>query len=254
MNIIFSLIIGIVALTLLVSVPSFAVDTYEFRGSGISLDSNLENPLLYKASFRLEFTSLSEVSKGSIILKSQENTLAARMLTGEWHISYNADGSFVGSGPVKTLQNTYYNMTIQGERKYVANNWSMWEAVGELEGTNQEKYSLRFIVTGNDRFSATSPPLVSTIVIPTGNAFEQESSSYIPEKPTVFRGTIVSWENHDSVTHTVQSQDGQGNVVSLFNSDVLQPGDKFSYSFDEPGVYHYLCTLHPWRTGIITVI
>ncbi len=254
MNILISLIIGIVSFTLLVSVPSFAVDNYEFRGSGISLDSNLENPLLYKASLRLEFTSLSEVTKGSVILKSQQNTIAARMFTEEWHISYNADGSFVGSGPVRTLQNTYYDMTIQGERKYVANNWSMWEAVGELEGKNQEKYSLRFIVTGDDRFSTTSPPLVSTIVIPTGNAFEQESSSYIPEKPTVFRGTIVSWVNHDSVTHTVQSQDGQGNIISLFNSDVLQPGDEFRYDFDEPGVYHYLCTLHPWRTGIITVI
>ena len=254
MSIIFSIIVGSVTLTLLMFVPSFAVDTYEFRGNGISLDSNLENPLLYKTSLRLEFTSLSEVSKGSVILKSEESTVAARMLTDEWHISYNADGSFVGSGPVRTLQNTYYDMTIQGERKYVANNWSMWEAVGDLKGANQEKYSLRFIVTGDDRFSTTPSPLISTIVIPTGNAFEQESSSYIPERPTVFRGTIVSWVNHDSVTHTVQSQDGQGNVISLFNSDVLQPGDEFSYNFDEPGVFHYLCTLHPWRTGIITVI
>lgn len=254
MKIILSLIIGAVSLTLLVSLSSFAVDTYEFRGTGISLDSDLENPHLYKTSLRLQFTSLSEVSKGSVILKSQENTLAARMIIDDWHISYNADGSFVGSGPVRTLQDTFYDMTIKGERKYVANNWSMWEAVGELEGANQEKYSLRFIVTGDDRFSATSPPLISTIVIPAGNAYEQESSSYIPEKPTIFRGTIVSWVNHDSVTHTVQSQDGQGNVISLFNSDVLQPGNQFNYDFGEPGVYHYLCTLHPWRTGIITVI
>lgn len=254
MNFALSLILGIAALTLLVSTPSFAVETYELRGSGISLDSNLENPILYKSSLRLEFTDLSEVSKGSVILKSQENTIAARMITDEWHISYNADGTFIGSGPVRTLQGTYYDMTINGERKYVANNWSMWEAVGELEGANQEKYSLRFIVTGDDRFSATSPKLTFTIVIPTGNAFETEASSYIPEKPTVFRGTTVSWVNHDSVTHTVQSQDGKGNIIPLFNSDVLKPGDEFEVGFDEPGTYNYLCTLHPWRTGIITVV
>ena len=254
MNLIFPIIISIVAISLIISVPSYAVDTFELKGNGISLDSNLENPILYKSSLWLEFTSLSQVSKGSVILKSQENTLAARMMTDDWHISYNADGSFVGSGPVRTLQNTYYNMTISGERKFVANNWSMWESVGELQGENGEKYSLRFIVTGDDRFSSTSQPLKTTIVIPTGNAYEDESSSYIPEHPTIFRGTTVSWVNHDSVTHTIQSQDGNGKVISLFNSNTLQPGDVFTYEFDQPNVYHYLCTIHPWRTGIITVV
>lgn len=255
MNQMVSLIVGLAVFSILISVPAFALDTYQLRGSGISLDSNLENPILYKSNLRLEFTSLSEVSKGSVILKSNENLLAARMVTDEWHISYNADGSFVGSGPVRTLQDAYYDMTIRGDRKYVANNWSMWEAVGELVGANQEKYSLRFIITGDDRFSSTSPKLTSTIVIPTGNAYEQESSSsYIPENPTVFRGTVVSWINHDSVNHTIQSQDGKGNVISLFNSDIIKPGQQFSHEFKEPGVYDYLCTLHPWRTGVITVV
>ena len=246
--------ISFFGLASLIVVPSFAVDTYELRGTGISLDSNLDNPVLYKSSLRLEFTSLSEVSKGSVVLKSQDNLIAARMITEDWLMSYNADGSFVGSGPVKTLQGTFYDMTIRGERKFVADNWSMWEAVGELNGSNQERYSLRFIVTGDDRFSSVSPPLSFTVVIPKDNAVQAESSSYIPEKPTVFRGTIVSWVNHDSVTHTVQSQDGKGNVISLFNSDVLQPGQKFDYNFEEPGVYQYLCTLHPWRSGVITVV
>lgn len=250
----FSIIIGVIVVSLMFTMSSYAVDTFELRGTGISLDSNLDNPTLYKSSLRLEFTSLSEVSKGSVILKSKGDILAARMMIDDWHISYNADGSFVGSGPVRTLQNNYYDMTISGDRKFVANNWSMWESVGELQGENGEKYSLRFIVTGDDRFSSTSPQLKSTIVIPTGNAYQKESSSYIPEKPTVFRGTTVSWVNHDSVTHTVQSQDGKGNVVSLFNSDILQPGDVFDYEFAKPGIYDYLCTLHPWRTGTITVV
>lgn len=254
MKIIFFLIIAILTVMLMNFIPSYALDSFELRGTGISLDSNLENPILYKSSLRLEFTTLSKVSHGSVILKSQENTIAARMIVDDWHISYNADGSFVGSGPVRTLQNVYYDMKITGERKFVANNWSMWEAVGELKNEIGEKYSLRFIVTGDDRFSKTSTPLTSTIVIPTGNAYEEESTSYIPEKPTVFRGTTISWVNHDSVTHTIQSQDGNGNIISLFNSDVLQPGDKFTYKFKTPGIYEYLCTIHPWRTGTIIVV
>jgi len=55
------------------------------------------------------------------------------------------------------------------------------------------------------------------------------------------------------VGHTIQSQDGEGNVIGLFNSDVLETGERFPYKFEEEGVYNYFCTLHPWRVGVITV-
>ena len=234
-------------------IQSYAVEDFEFRGNGISLDSDLDSPILYHSTFRMNFNSLSQITQGSLIIRSDDATIATRMIPDKWNLSYNADGSFIGSGQVYTLQDTYYTMKITGERKFVADNWSMWQAVGELEGNN-EKYSFQLIVTGNDRFAALSQQLTQRIIIPTGNAQQHEMGKYIPESPTVFRGTIVTWMNHDTVTHTVQSQDGKGNVMPLFNSGILQPSDSFEYQFDKPGIYDYLCTLHPWRTGTVKVV
>jgi len=246
-------LIAAVFILVFTSTQSYAVENFEFRGNGFSLDSDLEAPTLYKSTMRMSFNSLSEVTKGSLIIQSDDLTLAVRMIPEEWNLSYNADGSFIASGSVYTLQDIQYTMKIQGERKFVANNWSMWQAVGELEGNN-EKYSFQLVVTGDDRFATSSQNLTQRIIIPTGNAQQHERGSYIPESPTVFRGTVVTWMNHDTVTHTVQSQDGKGNVISLFNSGVLKPGDSFSHQFNEPGIYDYLCTLHPWRVGTITTV
>lgn len=63
----------------------------------------------------------------------------------------------------------------------------------------------------------------------------------------------MEWINDDSVPHTIQSQDEQGKIIGLFNSALLMTGEKFEYAFDEPEVYNYYCSLHPWRVGIITV-
>lgn len=245
--------IVVVFILALASTQSYAEEDFELRGNGFSLNSDLETPTLYKSTLRMNFNNLSEITKGSLIIRSVDSTVAVRMIPEEWNLSYNADGSFIASGSVYTLQDTYYTMKIQGERKFVANNWSMWQAVGELEG-NDEKYSFQLVITGDDRFATSSQNLTQRIIIPTGNAQQHERGSYVPESPTVFRGTVVTWMNHDTVTHTVQSQDGKGNVISLFNSGVLKPGDSFSHQFNEPGIYDYLCTLHPWRVGTIITV
>ena len=69
----------------------------------------------------------------------------------------------------------------------------------------------------------------------------------------VVLGTTVEWVNDDSVPHTIQSQNSQGDIIGLFNSAPLLTGDSFEYTFDESGVYNYFCSLHPWRIGIVTV-
>jgi len=39
----------------------------------------------------------------------------------------------------------------------------------------------------------------------------------------------------------------------LFNSPPLNTGDRFEFTFEEAGVYHYYCSFHPWRVGVVTV-
>ncbi len=75
-----------------------------------------------------------------------------------------------------------------------------------------------------------------------------EGFSYNPESVTIERGTRVTWENQQSVTHTVTSEDG------LFDSVDIGQSESYSYTFEEPGTYKYYCTIHPSMEGEIVVV
>ncbi len=98
-----------------------------------------------------------------------------------------------------------------------------------------------------------SIPLTAEIIIPNGNAQQTNTSFYRPLHLQVKVGTTVEWVNNDNVLHTIQSQDQNGKPSGLFNSNVLKSGEIFTFKFEEPGLYNYYCTLHPWRVGQVTV-
>jgi len=60
-------------------------------------------------------------------------------------------------------------------------------------------------------------------------------------------GATVTWKNLDGEPHTVTSTDG------AFRSDALDEDDTFSFRFTKPGVYKYLCTIHPRMVASVTV-
>ena len=64
---------------------------------------------------------------------------------------------------------------------------------------------------------------------------------------TVMPGSTVTWKNLDGEPHTVVSTDG------LFRSPALDQNDTFSFKFDKPGVYKYLCSIHPKMRATVTV-
>ncbi len=64
---------------------------------------------------------------------------------------------------------------------------------------------------------------------------------------TVTPGSTVTWKNLDGEPHTVVSADG------LFRSPALDQNDSFSFKFDKPGVYKYICSIHPKMRAVITV-
>ena len=64
---------------------------------------------------------------------------------------------------------------------------------------------------------------------------------------TVTPGSKVTWKNMDGEPHTVASLDG------LFRSPALDEGDSYSFVFDKPGVYRYICSIHPGMKGVVTV-
>ena len=56
------------------------------------------------------------------------------------------------------------------------------------------------------------------------------------------------WAFGGELPHTVTASDGS------FDSGIMQPGQTFSFTFDELGSFHYSCILHPAMMGTITVV
>jgi plastocyanin len=63
-----------------------------------------------------------------------------------------------------------------------------------------------------------------------------KSYRFEPRRITVEAGATVTWTNDDNFTHTVQVEGQPDHEV--------EPGEKVSIRFDEPGTYAYVCTLH----------
>ncbi|MGH8871215.1 MAG: cupredoxin domain-containing protein [Acidimicrobiia bacterium] len=77
---------------------------------------------------------------------------------------------------------------------------------------------------------------------------EMADFAFSPDTLTVPVGTTVTWENTDaSLPHTSNSDDG------VWDSGTLNPGDDFSFTFDEAGTFTYVCRIHPSMTGSIVV-
>src|SRR5260221_13019538 len=64
---------------------------------------------------------------------------------------------------------------------------------------------------------------------------------------TVTPGSTVTWKNLDGEPHTVASVDG------LFRSPALDQNDSFRFTFDKPGTYKYICSIHPRMKAVVTV-
>ncbi len=77
---------------------------------------------------------------------------------------------------------------------------------------------------------------------------EKTDSCYIPSKISIKSGDSVTWLNEDAAFHSVTSG-YYGNKSGLFDSEYLDPEESFTFIFENPGVYDYFCTLHPWMKG-----
>lgn len=71
------------------------------------------------------------------------------------------------------------------------------------------------------------------------------NTSFSPLKLEVEPGTTVTWDNQDSVAHTVVSAQFHSSASDWsFTSDQIQAGQSTTYTFDTGGVYEYYCDVH----------
>jgi plastocyanin len=66
-------------------------------------------------------------------------------------------------------------------------------------------------------------------------------NTFRPENVEIPAGTEVVWSNRGRNEHNVLPVEGDAWGVEV---DGFQPGDTYSQTFDEPGVYRYYCSIH----------
>jgi plastocyanin len=86
--------------------------------------------------------------------------------------------------------------------------------------------------------------------VATGTAeIDIKNFAFVPATLTVAAGTAVTWVNQDEEPH---------NIVDLtkphvFRSQGIDGGDKYTFVFDKPGTYEYVCSVHPHMHGTVVV-
>jgi plastocyanin len=80
-----------------------------------------------------------------------------------------------------------------------------------------------------------------------GNTVTVKNFGFNPAKLTVATGTTVTWTFEDQALHNATADD------ETFMSPSLNNGKTFKYTFTKPGTYTYICTIHQYMHGTITV-
>ncbi len=89
-------------------------------------------------------------------------------------------------------------------------------------------------------------------------------SSLSAKSITVSKGTTVTWTNKGTQPHSVMREhddDDHAHAATtpdnvdpeVFSSPALDPGETYSFTFEEPGKTEYHDSLHPSITGSVTV-
>ena len=147
------------------------------------------------------------------------------------------------------------DVTAESVPEWVKNN-ALWYGQGDIsesEFLNAIKFLIDSGIIIIEDSKINLKVMEAQVIIPNGNFDVSGSGFYKPLNLEINKNTKVTWVNDDSVPHNIQSQDELGKVTDMFNSPPLNTGDRFEYTFEEEGVYHYYCSFHPWRVGVVTV-
>ena len=90
---------------------------------------------------------------------------------------------------------------------------------------------------GGGAAKASGGPVAATI----------EAFAFEPARIEASVGQKVTWTNRDPAEHTVTHEGGG------FNSGTMAANASFTRTFDSPGEFRYICTLHPGMTGVVVV-
>jgi plastocyanin len=87
-------------------------------------------------------------------------------------------------------------------------------------------------------------------VAPAGDAPVQiVNFQFTPNTLTVKPGTKVTWTNEDTTVHSIKDTSPLATPVS----QDLAKGNTFSITYEQAGSYSYICGIHQYMSGSVTV-
>ena len=95
--------------------------------------------------------------------------------------------------------------------------------------------------------AAFAMPAIFAQAAPPAATVDISKFAYGPKEITIAPGTKIVWTNRDETPHTVTSND------KSFASKGLDTDDKFEHTFASEGDFSYICTVHPFMTGVVHV-
>jgi len=94
--------------------------------------------------------------------------------------------------------------------------------------------------------STSSTPTTSAAHGPVGAVVDLKFISFVPQQVTVHVGQAVEWKfEDDPVAH---------NVTFTGFASPTEAAGTFFHTFEQPGTFHYRCTIHVNMTGTVVVL
>jgi plastocyanin len=115
----------------------------------------------------------------------------------------------------------------------------------EMKDTKKEKMAAKKDAAAGSG-SATSEVTVD-MAKGTASNVDCGDQCYIPMNVQIPVGGTVVWNNVDSAAHTATAMD------SSFDTSFVNAGKSAKHTFDTAGTFDYMCSLHPWMKGTVTV-
>jgi len=75
------------------------------------------------------------------------------------------------------------------------------------------------------------------------------SFQFMPQTVTVKPGTKVTWTNDDTAIHAIKDTSPLATPIS----QDLGKDTTFSITYQQPGTYSYICNIHQYMTGTVSV-
>jgi len=111
----------------------------------------------------------------------------------------------------------------------------------------------RNIFIGAVLIAIAGAPIIMSV--PLASAVESaeihiKNFSFGPASLKVKAGTAVTWINDDEEPHNVVNI---GQPTRVFRSGGMDGDARYSFTFDTPGTYQYICSVHPYMQGEVVV-